>query len=107
MDNGSLPPARIVSVQSQDGKLQSNLEWPNGRHNSYQLLRLTVSPLTMFHRFKGSGSFLFIPFMNLSRFADSVHGLQDMALLSATLLLGESTCGVGNGRQIIKSLILR
>ena len=46
------------------------------------LLRLTVSPLTMFHRFKGSGSFLFIPFMNLSRFADSVHGLQDMALLS-------------------------
>ena len=39
---------------------------------------LTVSPLTILHFFIGSGSFLFTPFMYLTRLADCVHGLQDM-----------------------------
>jgi len=34
MTNGDKPPARIRSLKGHDGKLQSHLEWPNGRNYS-------------------------------------------------------------------------
>ena len=38
MTNGDKPPARIRSLKSQDGKLQSHLEWPYVKRGPFTVL---------------------------------------------------------------------